>query len=213
MSEMPGLAASFSDAAKEFNAAWANPNNTTFELPAVDVNLVLRQRYTLGRDLKFTRTMLWDMEAKKAWDPKSYIPYVVSQGGSWDRRSLGAGTEHFYRASMQAGWITEGFGQVLEEVFIDHSDRRVLFMGRPHFKAETGETLRAGDHQPLFHVQHGADGSETDPLNTWRIVFLTETPDLRLTEPFRQMAAAGMLPGFVELYIERDCGVTLSRRA
>jgi hypothetical protein len=43
-------------------------------------------------------------------------------------------------------------------------------------------------------------------------VFLTQSPDQRLTAPFRQMIAAGMLPGFLEIYIARDLGVKLSPR-
>jgi hypothetical protein len=41
-------------------------------------------------------------------------------------------------------------------------------------------------------------------LNLWSIVLLTNTPDLRYCEPFEQMARAGLLPGFIEIYIERD---------
>jgi hypothetical protein len=37
------------------------------------------------------------------------------------------------------------------------------------------------------------------------------TPDLRYFEPFEQMARAGLLPGFIEIYIERDLKLKLSR--
>jgi hypothetical protein len=49
------------------------------------------------------------------------------------------------------------------------------------------------------------------PLNLWSIVLLTNTPDPHYREPFEQMVRAGLLPGFIEIYIERDLKVTLSR--
>jgi hypothetical protein len=55
-------------------------------------------------------------------------------------------------------------------------------------------------------------GTEEDPVNLWRIVVLTEQDDDRFKEPFRQMAREGWLPGFLEIYIERDLGIPLSRR-
>jgi hypothetical protein len=67
-----------------------------------------------------------------------------------------------------------------------------------------GQRIYADAFQPLFHVEHAAGGSESEPLNVWRIVLLTENNDQRFTEPFRQMIKAGLLPGFLEIYIERD---------
>ncbi len=48
----------------EFERAWADPSNTRFELPSVDVNRVLAEHYHTSEPLTFTRTMLWDMEAR-----------------------------------------------------------------------------------------------------------------------------------------------------
>ena len=50
------------------------------------------------------------------------------------------------------------------------------------------------DHA-LFHVEHGAGGSELEPLNAWRIVFLTESNDQRFTEPFKHIDQDGTAPG------------------
>jgi hypothetical protein len=77
---------------------------------------------------------------------------------------------------------------------------------------DNGETLIASDYQPLFHVEHAAAGSEDRPLNAWRIVVLTDEHDLRFTEPFKAMVKAGWLPGFLEIFIERDLGIALARR-
>jgi hypothetical protein len=65
--------------------------------------------------------------------------------------------------------------------------------------------------QPLFHVQHAVGGSEQTPLNLWSIVLLTKAPDPRYCEPFEQMVRTGLLPGFIEIYIERDLKLRLSR--
>ena len=202
----------FADAEAEFERAWADPRNTPFGMPGVDVNKVLAQRYTMNPPRPLTRSMVWDMELKKAWDPKTYIPYVVSSGRSWGRHEISGNCEHFFRTSAQIGWITEERGDVLEEVFVDRDSRRILFMGRRELTADAGETLIASDHQPLFHVEHSAGGSEESPLNLWRIVILTEEREPRFTEPFKAMVEAGLLPGFLEIYIERDLGIALARR-
>jgi hypothetical protein len=156
--------------------------------------------------------MVWDMEMKKAGDPRTYIPYVVSSGHSWGRHNLEDGCERFFRSSIQIAWISQECGQVLEEVFINRSDRRIFFLGRTEMTTDKGERIYADDYQPLFHVEHAAGGSESEPLNIWRIVLLTESNDQRFTEPFRQMIKAGLLPGFLEIYIERDLGIALRRR-
>jgi hypothetical protein len=61
------------------------------------------------------------------------------------------------------------------------------------------------------HVRHAVGGSEQVPLNLWDIVLLTDAPDPRYCEPFKQMVRAGLLPGFIEIYIERDLKLKLSR--
>ena len=205
-------APSFASAEEEFNAAWRDRKHTQFELPAHDVNKILGERYVMTPSTRFTRTMLWDMEMKKAWDPATYISYVVSTSHSWGRHGLEEGCERFFRSSMQLGWIRSDRGQVLEDVFINRTTRRIFFLGRPQMTTETGERIYASDFQPLFHVEHAAAGSEDAPLNVWRIVLLTERNDQRYTEPFKLMAKEGLLPGFLEIYIQRDLGGALSRR-
>ncbi len=203
----------FERAKQEFRSAWNDRNYTRFELPPVDVNSVLRERYTVEpAGSAMTLTQLWDMETKKAWDPATYIPYVVSRGRSWGRHALEEGCERFFRISEQAAWIDSSRGEVIEDVSISHNERRIFFLGLPRIVDDRGETIRAGDFQPLFHVEHAAEGSEERPLNIWRIVVLTEGEDDRFKRPFEQMIAAGYLPGFVEEYLRRDMGVRIERR-
>ena len=213
MSAMAQDTFTFERAKQEFRDAWHNRNYTHFELPPVDVNRVLRERYTVEpAGTMMTLTQLWDMETKKAWDPATYIPYVVSRGRSWGRHALGESCERFFRASDQAAWIGSSRGEVIEDVSICHKERRIFFLARPQIVDDRGETIRAGDFQPLFHVEHAAEGSEEHPLNIWRIVVLTEREDDRFKKPFERMIAAGYLPGFVEEYMRRDMGVRVERR-
>jgi hypothetical protein len=206
-----GSAISFESAKREYNEAWDAPSSTRFELPPADVNKVLKERYRLSPQRTLTRAMIWDMENKKAWDPLAYIPYVVSQACSWGRTPLRDGSNRFYRSSLQRGWITPEEGLVLEEVFVSDSKQTIYFLGRPRMVAKSGKALVASSFQPLFHVRHAVSGSEQVPLNLWSIVLLTKTPDLRYCEPFELMARAGLLPGFIEIYIERDLELKLSR--
>ncbi len=203
----------FERAKREFGEAWNNPNYTRFELPPVDVNRVLRERYKVEpAGTTMTLTQLWDMETKKAWDPATYIRYVVSRGRSWGRHALEEGCERFFRTSNQAAWIGASRGEVIEDVVIGHPERRILFFGRPQIVDDRGETIRASNMQPLFNVEHAAEGSEERPLNIWRIVVMTEREDDRFKRPFEEMIAAGYLPGFVEEYMRRDMGLRVERR-
>ena len=204
-------AITFDTPEREYNEAWTAPLNTRFELPPVDVNRVLKERYRISPERALTRAMIWDMETKKAWDPLTYIPYVVSQARSWDRAALRDGTTRFFRSSLQRGWITSEEGRVLEDVFVSDAKQTIYFLGRPRMVEENGKALVASSFQPLFHVRHAVGGSEHAPLNLWSIVLLTGAPDPRYCEPFEQMVRAGLLPGFLEIYIERDLKLGLSR--
>ena len=201
----------FDSAEREFDEAWNASSSTRFELPPVDVNKVLKEKYRLSPEQPLTRAMIWDMETKKAWDPRTYIPYVVSQARSWGRTTLPDGSTRFCRSSLQRGWITPEQGLVLEDVFVSDATQTIYFLGRPRMVEESGNALVASPFQPLFHVRHGAGGSERAPLNLWSIVLLTEAPDERYCEPFEQMVRAGLLPGFLEIYIGRDLKLRLSR--
>jgi ABC-type antimicrobial peptide transport system ATPase subunit len=202
----------FASARQAYEQAWNAPAHTRFELPPVNVNRVLRDRYQMEPHCPLTRTMIWDMETKKAWDPLSFIPYVVSEGGSWGRHSLQDGASRFCRASMQKGWISPNSGRVLEDVYVSDAEQAIYFLGRERMIAADSSELRASEFQPIFHVHHGVGGTEDEPLNLWSIVLLTQRNEARYEEPFKQMVQAGLLPGFIEIYIERNLGVKLKRK-
>ncbi|MEU8772226.1 hypothetical protein [Streptomyces sp. NPDC048606] len=204
------------EAEAEFDRAWNDARHTRVELPAVDVNRVLAERYATEHPVLLTRVSLWDMEVRKAGDPASFIPYVVEEGTAeaWvPGRSGGALGDRFVRKSSQKLWRDpERYGLVLEEVWLDHERQVVTFLGRAELPDARGGLLKADTGQPLFHVQHGVAGTEERPTNTWRIVLLTAEADEELLDVFRAMAADPWLPGFVENYVRDVLGVEPTRR-
>ena len=198
----------------EFQRAWTDPSNTRCALPLVDVNQVLAEYYRTSEPLTFTRTMLWDIEVKKAWRPDLYIPSVVLEGSahSWGRRSAADGAESFVRSSQQCLWLESAeYGLVLEQVCLNAAQQKDTFIGAVELPDSDRNLLRAGVRQPLFHVEHAVGGDESRPLNAWRIVHLTDRLEDRLIERFTLMADDVWLPEFVEIYIRRDLNMELSR--
>ena len=202
------------DHEKVFERAWVDPRFTRFALPSIDVNDVLARRYRTSEPLTFTRTMLWDMEVKKAWRPDLYIPHVVREGSAdaWGLATEADGSDSFMRASQQRLWLDpEEYGLVLEETHRNHAHQKVTFIGGAEVPGRDGNILHAGTGQPLFHVEHAVGGEETRPLNLWRIVHLTERPDDRLIEVFTRIAGDVWLPEFIEIYIRIDLNIKLTR--
>lgn len=200
----------------EFESAWNDARHTRAELPPVDVNAVLAERYEADGPVALTADVLWDMEVRKAGDPAAFIPYVVQAGSAaaWvPGRDGGELGDVFVRRSAQRIWLRpDEYGLVLEEVYLDHQEKVVTFLGRAGFPAAPGGPLAAGTGQPLFHVQHGVAGTAGRPTNTWRIVLLTDEPDERVVKVFEEMAAEVWLPGFVENYVRDVLGVPLIRK-
>jgi hypothetical protein len=200
---------------REFAAAWADPRHTRFELPPADINQLLAGRYATGSPLAFTRDMLWDVEVRKAWRPDRYIPGVVRAGSAraWGRRDQTGGSESFYRASAQRLWLRPGeYGQVLEQVRLDHQAQKATFLAAAELPGPDGEPLHADPRQALFHVEHWVGGKPGRPVSRWRIVHLTRQPDPALTRVFARLAASPWLPGYVEIYIREDLHIRLSRQ-
>jgi hypothetical protein len=198
----------------EFQRAWADPSNTRFELPPVDVNRVLDERYRTSKPLTFTRTMLWDMEVRKAWRPDLYISSVVLEGSAqtWGRHSAADETESFVRSSQQRLWLEPAeYGLVLEPVCLNASQQKVTFIGAAELSDGDGNILCAGTRQSLFHVEHSVGGDESRPLNSWRIVHLTDRSRDRLVERFTSMANDVWLPEFIEFYIRTNLNIKLKR--
>ncbi len=115
----------------EFQRAWADPSNTRIELPPVDVNRVLAEHYRTSELLTFTRTMLWDMEVRKASRPDRSIPSGVGEGSAhtWGQRSAADATESFVRSSQQRLWLEPAeYGLVLEQVCLNPTQQKVTYI-------------------------------------------------------------------------------------
>jgi hypothetical protein len=197
-----------------FARAWDTPGHTRYQLPDTDVNKVLAAHYATGEPLTLTRGMLWDMEVRKGTRPGTYIPYVVQAGSdrSWNRHR-GDGGEYLDRCSMQRLWLSpQRHELILERAFLNHREQKVTFLGVPQLTDADGTLLRAGTGQPLFHVEHSVGGTESQPLNRWRIVHLTDAPDQQLIAVFQQMAASPWLAEHTEIYIRDILGIQLTRR-
>ena len=159
--------------------------------------------------LVFTRAMLWDLEARKARHPDVFIPYVVAAGSAaaWGDEDV------FVRKSMQRLWLDpETYGLVLERTKLDHGNQIVTFIGAAEHPGPDGELLRATTDQPIFHVEHSVGGTETQPLNLWRIVHRTTAPDARLVAAFARFDANPWLPEHIEIYVRDVLDITLTRR-
>jgi hypothetical protein len=197
-----------------FEEAWNTPGTTSIELPPVRVNDVLRERYDVRPPFAYTGTQLWDMEVRKAAAPDRYIPTVVKPGSAEKFPSVRhGGFEDFTRVSDQRLWADpEHYTTVIEHVRLDHQNRRAFFLGIGHFETPDGRALTAGTEQPLFHVEHSVGGTEEDPLNLWRIVHLTDTPDRSLAAAFDQLAEDRYLRIFIEVHLRDDLGRELVRR-
>lgn len=198
----------------EFARAWKTPGHTRYHLPDTDVNKVLAARYTTSAPLTLTRAMLWDMEVRKAAYPGTYIPYVIQAGSdrSWSRHRRD-GDEYLDRCSRQRLWLVpHRYELILERAFLNHREQKITFLGVPELTGPDGTPLHAGTGQPLFHVEHSVGGSESQPLNQWRIVHLTEAIDDRLTAVFEHMAASPWIAEHTEIYIRHDLGIQLTRK-
>ncbi|MGW4849575.1 hypothetical protein [Nocardia brasiliensis] len=137
----------------EFAAAWNDPRYTKFSWPVVDINAILANHYRVDPPLRFTRTMLWDVEVRKAWRPGIYIPSVVREGSarSWPEESSSR-YEGLARVSEQRRWLAPSkYSRILERARIDHERKVVTFLGVAEMRGPDGDlmtTQLSGSRQP-----------------------------------------------------------------
>ncbi|KAJ3480522.1 hypothetical protein NLG97_g8055 [Lecanicillium saksenae] len=103
--------------------AFADPQNTAITLPPSDVNKIITEHYTVDKPFTYTRTQLWDMETRKAFDPETFLGGVVRPGSSRIFNVERNGDiETFVRVSDQRRWTNWGeFSTVIELVRLDHA--------------------------------------------------------------------------------------------
>ena len=197
-----------------FDRAWSDPHHTPFEMSPLDVNRVVAASYVTSTPATMTAAQLWDNELKKAWDPTSYIPSAVRSRTTFGHRKLPDGAETFVRLTEQRMWRKPSeYGPVIELVVINRDKRRVTFLGALEARRDDGTLVRIEPAQPLFDVEHAVGGSETAPLNLWRIVHHTESRDERLIEWFaRSFEDRTRVPEYIAIYFQRELGIKLRPR-
>jgi hypothetical protein len=202
------------DYLSEFEAAFANPQYTAIKTADSNVNAVIRDRYEVDQPFTYTRTMLWDMEVKKAHRPDIYIAHVARPGSlkTFDHKRSGD-LEYFTRVTDQRLWKDPSkYTTIIERVCLNHSTQNAIFLGAPEATTPEGEVIKAGEDQPIFHVEHAAVGTEDEPVNTWRIVLLTDGRDASFDEAFDKIGNTPFLRLFNEVYIRNDLGRVLTRK-
>ncbi|MFB8281001.1 hypothetical protein [Nocardia colli] len=191
----------------EFADAWDNPRHTRYIWPAVDINMVLANHYRANMPTRLTRTMLWEAEVRKAWQPDIYLPSVVREDSvqSWSEEAT-ARSEIMARWSEQRCWLApNNYALVLERAQIDHVRQIITFLGLAEMHGPDSKVISAQPlRQSLFHVEHSVGGSESRPLNQWRVVHLTDRPDDRLVQVSERWSKEPRLGEFLEIYIRRD---------
>lgn len=203
---------------REFQRAWTDPDYTTSALPPLDVNQVIADHYRTSEPFTMTRTMLWDMEVRKARNPDRYLPSVMRAGSVrvWgEETTADSDVETFVRSSMQHPWLDpSSYGLVIEQVRLDRSAQKVTFIGATEIPDEGGKLLTSDTGQPVFHVEHSVGGTESRPLSYWRVANLTDasTTRDRLISHFTCVSDEPWLYEFIEIYIRSDLHVDLTRR-
>lgn len=197
-----------------FESAFSDNHNTSFNLPAADVNEIMRTSYDVEEGFIYTAHQLWDMETRKAHQPDKYLRHLVRPGSLKTFGNTHEGSmETFTRISDQRLWKDMSkFTTVIEHVCLDHAARRAFFIGAERTETPDGDTIIAGRDQPLFHVEHSVTGSEERPLNIWRVVHLTDEKDKGLLNVFEELARSPYLREFNEIYIGEDLGQSLARK-
>ena len=189
-----------------FAQAWANPNYTRVEGPAVDVNEGLKAYYRMDRPVQYTGHHLWQTEVLKAWRPDHYIPGGVRPESvrSWQSAGGVRSVEYLARYSDQRRRRDPSlFGRVVEDVCLNHARRAATFLGRLEITDDLGQQVFAATDQPLFFVEHSVGGTEDAPLNLWRSVHLTHTPDAKIPKHLGQVGRGNRLPPWIEVYCAR----------
>jgi hypothetical protein len=205
--------AAFQNHEEILEAAFNDPNNTTIALEPSNVNRIIKSdHYDADPNFLYTKTQLWDMEVKKAYNPAKYLRHILRPGSLQVFNIQKDGrTETFVRITDQQKWLDPSeYNTVIEQVFLDHDKEKAVFIGVPEVEGPDGRKIFTGT-QPLFHVEHSAAGTENEPLNEWRIVHLDKDDDGKLKDAFKKLTASPYLREFNEVYIREDLGKKLER--
>jgi hypothetical protein len=98
---------------------------------------------------------------------------------------------------------------VVEDVCLNHDRRAATFLGRLEITDDLGQQVFAATDQPLFFVEHSVGGTEDAPLNLWRSVHLTHTPDAEIPMLLGHIGRGNRLPPWIEVYCTRVLDVNV----
>lgn len=136
------------------------------------------------RDLSFDEAFALEInKAKRVHEYLDAIPFSMIIPKTEQKTSYG---QTFNRLSIQPAWLDGQLTIVKEEVHILENEHRIIFYGREVIKKEAQRHMGThfdrqliSAHAPLFHVEHGLQGTTENPLNTWKMVFVNQkiSPD------------------------------------
>ncbi|KAL2207104.1 hypothetical protein CC79DRAFT_1367990 [Sarocladium strictum] len=197
-----------------FDAAFADPRHTSSIHPDQNVNEIIRERYSTDGTLALTKTQLWDMKVQKARNPAKYLRPLIRPGSLKVFNVTHEGNiEFFTRVTVQRTWPRPNeFTTVIEQIRVDPDKQEVLFIGIPAATGPDGEKYVSGVDQPLFHVEHAAKGTEDEPIDTWRIVLLTDGNDEQLLQNVNMPTLDPHLRLYSEIFIRETLGKALERK-
>lgn len=165
-------------AASEFEAAMKNFAEQSIITCPYTINPIKNSEQVIG-DISFEEA--WALEINKAKHVHEYLDSITFSmiiPGTERKTSYG---QAFNRISIQPAWLDGRLAIVKEEVHIFENEHRIVFYGRPVNLEEAKKHMgRYFDNQliraniPLFHVEHGLQGTAENPINTWRMVFVDQ---------------------------------------
>jgi hypothetical protein len=197
-----------------FDAAFADPKHTSSIHPDQNINEIIRERYATDGPLALTLSQFWDMKALKARNPAKYLRPLIKPGSLKVFNVTREGNvEFFTRVTVQRTWPRPNeFTTIIEQVRVDPDKHEVLFIGIPEATGPDGEKYVSGVDQPLFYVEHAAKGSEEEPIDTWRIVLLSDHKDEQLLKMVDIPTLDPHLRLYSEIFIRETLGKTLERK-
>lgn len=154
--------------------------NPSFKADLYDINQHIKEDSAFEKDRRpLSVAQAWAAVREKAFNPVKYIPHAVRKGivlkdTVWENK----GYSSFIRISVQKPFKKakeSDLSVVREEVFINESEKKVYFMGRPALDSDytiLGVKKSDAYSQPLFHVLHQIKIEGEQPFDSWTFVSL-----------------------------------------
>lgn len=197
-----------------FDAAFVDAKHTTSIHPDQNINEIIRERYDTDGALNVTLSQLREMRAQKARNPAKYLRPLMRPGGLKVFNITNEGRVTFFtRVTVQRTWPRPNdFTTVIEQIRVDPDKDEAIFIGIAEATGPDGEKYVSGVDQPLFYVEHAGKGTEDEPIDTWRIVLLTDGKDEQLLQNVNMPTLDPCLRLYSEIFIRETLGKALERK-